>query len=60
MSSGSLELLMLKRIDKMKMKMINTASVKGMNSKETLTCSQQLDDLLNLHMKLFAKYRKIQ
>jgi hypothetical protein len=51
MNKLSLELLLLKQIDKMKIKMVEEASTTGINSPQTLKCSQELDILLNLHMK---------
>jgi hypothetical protein len=48
-----LELLLLKRIDVMKKRMIDNAKSTGINSPETLRCSQELDILLNRYRKLF-------
>jgi hypothetical protein len=53
------ESLMLKQIDLMKHKMIKLAKSTGINSPETLKCSQELDTLLNLHMKHFANINKL-
>ncbi|MEH7503749.1 aspartyl-phosphate phosphatase Spo0E family protein [Neobacillus drentensis] len=50
----SLELLLLKLIDQTKKKMVELAYNTGINSQETIACSQELDVLLNLHMKVSA------
>jgi Spo0E like sporulation regulatory protein len=55
MNKLSLELLLLKQIDKMKIKMVEVASTTGINSPQTLKCSQELDILLNLHMKYLSQ-----
>lgn len=54
MDNISLELLLLNQIDKKKKKMVEVASITGMDSYQTLKCSQELDILLNLHMKHFS------
>lgn len=51
----TLELLLLNRIDKKKKKMIELASITGIGSNQTIKCSQELDVLLNLHMKHFSQ-----
>ncbi|MDR7002114.1 aspartyl-phosphate phosphatase Spo0E family protein [Neobacillus niacini] len=51
MNNELFELLLLNQIDVLKEKMVNLANSTGMNSYETLRCSQELDHLLNLHMK---------
>ena len=38
-----IESLLLKRIEKMKKKMVEFANIKGINSQETITCSQEID-----------------
>jgi hypothetical protein len=48
------EILLLKHIEQMKMKMVDTAFKTGLISQETVKCSQELDTLLNLHMKSFS------
>lgn len=53
------ELLLLDHIDLLKKKLINIAIDTGINSYETLRCSQELDAVLNLHMKHFSKKDKI-
>lgn len=55
MNKISLELLLLKRINRIKKKLIETANKTGLNSQQTLTCSQELDKLINLQMKYFSK-----
>lgn len=55
MENISLELLLLNQIDKKKKKMVEVASSTGMNSTQTLKCSQELDVLINLHMKHFSQ-----
>ncbi|MGI8386626.1 aspartyl-phosphate phosphatase Spo0E family protein [Robertmurraya sp. P23] len=55
MNNISLELLLLNQIDKKKKKMVEVASETGMNSYQTLKCSQELDILINLHMKHFSQ-----
>jgi hypothetical protein len=57
MNNISLELLLLNQIDKKKKKMVEVASITGMDSYQTLKCSQELDILLNLHMKHFSQKR---
>jgi hypothetical protein len=42
----------------MKKILVNVANSTGINSNETITCSQELDKLLNLHMKHFSYYDK--
>ncbi|ULT59531.1 aspartyl-phosphate phosphatase Spo0E family protein [Neobacillus drentensis] len=49
------KLLLLKTIDEMKKKLIEIDLNTGLNSQETLSCSQRLDDLLNLHLKFLLK-----
>ncbi|MGG7621206.1 aspartyl-phosphate phosphatase Spo0E family protein [Bacillus coreaensis] len=55
MDNISLELLLLNQIDKKKKKMVEVASITGIGSYQTLKCSQELDELLNLHMKHFSQ-----
>jgi hypothetical protein len=55
MNMASLEHLVIKRINRMKKEMIKTAYDTGLNSIETLHCSQELDKLINLHLKYFSK-----
>jgi hypothetical protein len=50
----SLELVLIKRIDEMKETLVNVANSTGINSSETIAYSQELDNLLNLHMKYFS------
>lgn len=61
MDKHLLELLLIKRIDRLKKKMVMVAEITGMNSYQTVLCSQELDKLLNLHMKHFSgkKSRKM-
>lgn len=58
MNKVTLELLLLKRIDNMRKDMIEIALNTGINSQQTLKCSQELDILLNLHMKYFHHKEK--
>lgn len=51
MNEVPLELSLVKRIDDMKRTMVETANRTGINSHETIKCSQELDILLNLYMK---------
>lgn len=53
------ELMLIKKIDLMKKKMVRLAYSTGFNSQETLRCSQELDNLINLHMKYFSKRNKL-
>ncbi|MGG1397292.1 aspartyl-phosphate phosphatase Spo0E family protein [Bacillus salipaludis] len=53
------ELLLLNQIDLLKKKMINLANGTGINSYETLRCSQELDKLLNLYMKHYSNKRNV-
>lgn len=55
MNMVSLEHLVIKRINRMKKEMMETAYDTGLNSIETLNCSQELDKLINLHLKYFSK-----
>ncbi|MFL6559440.1 MAG: aspartyl-phosphate phosphatase Spo0E family protein [Bacillus sp. (in: firmicutes)] len=59
MNQVTLELLLLKRIDRKRQDMVEIAFNTGINSQKTLKCSQELDILLNLHLKLFANKVKI-
>ncbi|MCH6268582.1 aspartyl-phosphate phosphatase Spo0E family protein [Neobacillus citreus] len=49
-----LELLLQKRIADEKKKLIKIAQSTGINSNQTITCSQELDKLINQHMKNFS------
>jgi hypothetical protein len=55
MNKVLIEMLLLQRIGNMKKQLVKIACNEGINSKETLKCSQELDNLLNLHMKHFAR-----
>ncbi|MFC0471795.1 aspartyl-phosphate phosphatase Spo0E family protein [Halalkalibacter kiskunsagensis] len=57
MDKSKMEILLRNRIEKLKNEMIMTASISGMDSSETLHCSQELDKLIILYMKHFA-YKK--
>jgi hypothetical protein len=57
MNKITLEILLLKRINKMKRKLIVIAAETGMNSPQTLKCSQDLDTLINLHLKYFSQVK---
>lgn len=54
MCSNLSESILLKQIDLLKNKMIKLANNTGIDSHATLTCSQKLDTLLNLHMRHFS------
>ena len=54
-----LELLLLHRIARMKKKLVKVANKTGINSNQTITCSQELDNLLNLHMKHISQNASI-
>lgn len=43
------EIQILKIIDKKKLELYQIANKSGINSKETLTCSQELDKLIHLY-----------
>ncbi|SMQ75910.1 Spo0E like sporulation regulatory protein [Bacillus sp. OV166] len=58
MNKYTLELSLLKRINVMKETLVNVAKSKGINSPETISYSQELDKLLNLHMKHVSNYDK--
>lgn len=60
MNNELIEILLLQQIENMKKQMVKIACNKGINNKETLECSQELDTLLNLHMKHFAHEKNIQ
>ncbi|MDQ0200791.1 aspartyl-phosphate phosphatase Spo0E family protein [Neobacillus ginsengisoli] len=55
MNMQLLESLLLKRINRLKKKMVKVAAITGMDSYQTLLYSQELDKLINLHMKHFSK-----
>ena len=55
MENITLELLLLNQIDKKRKKMVEVASNTGIGSYQTLKCSQELDVLINLHMKHFSQ-----
>jgi hypothetical protein len=55
MNKVLLELHLLERIDGMKKKLVEVVNNTGINSNQTITCSQELDNLLNLHMKSFTR-----
>ncbi|WP_034670087.1 aspartyl-phosphate phosphatase Spo0E family protein [Ectobacillus panaciterrae] len=59
MNKFTLELSLLKRIDEMKETLVKVANSTGINSNETITCSQELDNLLNLYRSIFLITRKI-
>lgn len=47
------------KIEEMRITLIETAQKYGMNSKETIQCSQKLDSLLNSRIKeemIFGRY----
>lgn len=54
MNKLMLEILLLKRIARMKKKLVKIADSTGITSDQTIACSQELDRLLNLHMKHFS------
>ncbi|MEW9500791.1 Spo0E family sporulation regulatory protein-aspartic acid phosphatase [Jeotgalibacillus marinus] len=54
MNRVSIEQLLLKKINRIRKEMINTAFETGINSTETLHCSEKLDKLINLHVKYFS------
>lgn len=58
MSINLSEILLLEQIELMKKEMANLAKSTGFISHETITCSQELDNLLNLHMKHFSNKNK--
>jgi AAA+ ATPase superfamily predicted ATPase len=56
----TIEQLLVKRINKMKKKLILIAQETGMTSSQTIKCSQDLDILINLHMKYFSSLKSNQ
>ncbi|MFS0662633.1 aspartyl-phosphate phosphatase Spo0E family protein [Bacillus mojavensis] len=42
---------MNRKIEELRVMLIKTAQKYGMNSKETIQCSQELDSLLNIRIK---------
>ncbi|MEH7503748.1 aspartyl-phosphate phosphatase Spo0E family protein [Neobacillus drentensis] len=58
MNDVLLELLLLKNIAQMKNKLLIVANSTGINSNQTIKYSQELDNLLNLHMKHFSHKEK--
>jgi hypothetical protein len=55
MHNTLLEAILLKRISVMKEELIVVATKTGFTSTQTVICSQQLDELLNEHMKIFPQ-----
>ena len=55
MNKRNLENLVLTRINKTRKEMIKTAYKTGLNSLETLRCSERLDQMINLHLKYFSR-----
>jgi hypothetical protein len=53
-----IEPLLLKRIENMKKNMAEIANMKGINIRETITCSQEIDCLVNIYMKNFGHKEK--
>jgi hypothetical protein len=57
MNQITIEQLLVKRINKMKKMLILIAKETGMTSSQTIKCSQDLDILINLHMKYFSSLK---
>ncbi|MGG1676989.1 aspartyl-phosphate phosphatase Spo0E family protein [Neobacillus sp. NRS-1170] len=55
MNVDELDFLLLNCIDRMKRKMIESAKYTGLKSEETIKCSQDLDILINQHMKYLSQ-----
>jgi hypothetical protein len=55
MVNGLLEAILLNRISVMKEELIDVATKTGFTSTQTVICSQQLDEFLNEHMKIFSR-----
>lgn len=53
------ESYLLKCIEELKATLMKTAKRTGINSNETIKCSQELDILLNLHLKYFSNKGKL-
>ena len=54
MNKVLLELVLLKQIDKMKEKLVEVTNSTGINSKQSIKCSQELDKLLNIQIKFYS------
>ena len=54
MNKVLLELVLLKQIDKMKEKLVEVTNSTGLNSKQSIKCSQELDKLLNIQIKFYS------
>jgi hypothetical protein len=54
MNNQLLEAILLNRIEVMKDELIKIANNTGITSTQTVKCSQQLDQFLNEHMKIFS------
>ncbi|WP_332695061.1 aspartyl-phosphate phosphatase Spo0E family protein [Halalkalibacter lacteus] len=54
MDKYKIEVLLLNRIEKLKNQMVTIAIYSGMDSVDTLRCSQELDKLIILYMKHFS------
>ena len=54
MNKVLLELVLLKQIDKMKEKLVEVTNSTGINSKQSIKCSQELDQLLNIQIKFYS------
>lgn len=59
MSIDLSEILLLEQIELMKKEMVKLAKSTGFRSHETISCSQELDNLLNIHMKHFSNKNKL-
>ena len=57
MYNGLLEEILLNRIAVMKEELVGVATKTGFTSTQTVVCSQQLDEFLNEHMKIFPQKR---
>jgi hypothetical protein len=55
MHNELLETILLNRISVMKEELIVVATKTGFTSTQTVICSQQLDEFLNEHMKIFPQ-----
>ena len=54
MNKVLLELVLLKQIDEMKEKLVEVTNSTGINSKQSIKCSQELDKLLNIQIKFYS------
>jgi stage 0 sporulation regulatory protein len=51
--------VLLKRINTKRKEMLYVAEMRGLRSKETVKCSQELDNLLNTYQRFILNYKTL-